>query len=207
MDSRSFFPRPRGRSRKGQYWDTRTGSWIKAATSNSYGYADSRTLIQKHYKSMHSNSNVTTLRIDIEADEMRKAEEENERRFMEESSRLQEIQERKNAEERAMQEADAKRHAEESAKRMRFMQPHNTAFELYEQSNRQIPIYWLDSHGNFYQCPAKPYSKVDSSQRERPFIWKTKIVDKVITYKDDPITLAKGEWEYRCVSVQYKSYV
>ena len=79
--------------------------------------------------------------------------------------------------------------------------------DIYERSNRQIPVYWLDSLGNFYQCPAQPYDKHDPIQQKRPYIWKTKIVDKMVTYKDDPVTLAKGEWEYRLVSVKYKSYV
>ena len=45
------------------------------------------------------------------------------------------------------------------------------------------------------------------NQQERPYVWKTKMVDTIVTYKDDPVTLAEGEWEYRNVSVEYKSYL
>ena len=162
------------------------------------------TPIRKQHNIMQNRFNVTTLHVNKETERRNKAEEEaNARIFMEESIRLQEIEKKKNEEERALQEANA----EELAKKMRFMQPHNAAYDIYQRSNRQIPVYWLDSHGNFYQCPAQPYNKTTPIQQERPYIWKTKMVDKIVRYKDDPVTLAKGEWEYRRVSVEYKSYL
>ena len=203
MDSRLFFPRPRGRGRKGHYWDERKGAWIRD-TCNGYASSSLTTLsIQKHHRAF----NVTTTHMIEERENRHKAEEEaNARRFMEEH-RLQEIEKRKEEEEQALQEAQAKRDAE-LRKKMRFMQPHNAAFEIYGRTNKRIPVYWLDSLGNFYQCPAQPYTKPDSNQHERSsYIWNTKTMDKIVTYKDDPVTLAEGEWEYRRVSVTYKSYV
>ena len=164
--------------------------------------------IRKQHNIMQNRFNVTTLHVNTETEKRNEAEEEaNARRFVEESIRLQEIEKRKNEEERALQEANAKRDAVELAKKMRFMQPHNAAYDIYERSNKQIPVYWLDSHGNFYQCPSQPYNKPNPIEQERPYIWKRKMVDKIVTYKDDPVTLAKGEWEYRRVSVEYKSYL
>ena len=106
-----------------------------------------------------------------------------------------------------MEEANEKLRAEEALKKKRFMEPHDSAYDIYEGSNKQIPVYWLDSHGNFYQCPATPYIKPVVTEKERPYVWKTKMMDMIVTYKDDPITLAKGEWEYRYKEVRYKSYL
>lgn len=56
MDSRQFFPRPRGRSRKGHYWDSRKGAWVRDTTSNCYTNTSSRMPIQKHYSIVHLHS-------------------------------------------------------------------------------------------------------------------------------------------------------
>lgn len=207
MDSRQFFPRPRGRGRKGHYWNHRKGMWIRQTTSDMFTNSISRIgMVYKHHIASPNNLNVTAV-YNRESEEMKRAEEEeNERMFIEESNRLQEMEKKKKEEEHALQQANAKRDAEERLNKKRFMQPHDSAYEIYERSNRQIPVYWCDLNGNFYECPAQPYEKPEPTKRERPYVWKTKMVDKIVTYKDDPITLAEGEWEYRLVSVKYKSY-
>ena len=90
----------------------------------------------------------------------------------------------------------------------RFLQPYKSACDIYNHYKHNIPVYWLDSNNDFFQCPRKPYHEKKIKKIDTPlFEWKMKHVDKKFTYRDDPNTLEEGEWEYRTVTVWYKKYM
>ena len=139
----------------------------------------------------------------------------NERRFYEESRRIQqEIHDKQEADKLVAEEeakTERQQKAETDAKRRVFMYPYEMAKKMYDYHNRssdkRVYTYWMDSHLDIYEYPANPYDKPPKVERERAFVWKSRMRTCKITHHDDPDTLEPGEWEYRDVMCWYKSYM
>lgn len=218
-----MFPRPRGRGRIGCVWNQATGAWD--VDPNHSPAAPSQPRVPKDQRftvvvapSLPPRATTTGFTSQELAANTRRNEEE--ARAIDERCRRAEadalIRQRRKAEAETL---EGQRRAEAAARdryeQVVFLQPYRTASALFASHQaarqRRAHVYWLDAHGDMYECPEQPYevaavaNRLATKRRLPPtFELRIREVERRVTHVDDPETLAPGEWEYRRIREEYR---